>query len=108
MKFILDHFVPRPPLRYLEGYDVHRAGQLGWAQLENGKLLAAAEASGYDALITVDKGFAEQQNMTARRISVILLDTRDTDIDGLIPLVPALIAAMEAIEPGTFTPVRPA
>jgi hypothetical protein len=49
-------------------------------------LPAAAQAAGYDAPITVDKGFATQQSMSGRRITVILLDAGDTDIDGLVSL----------------------
>ena len=107
MKFVLDHCVPRPLLRHLQGYDIQRAGQMGWGQLGNGKLLTAAESAGYDALITVDKGFANQQNMEGRRISVILLDTPDTEIKGLVPLVPQLMVVMENFAPGTFVRVVP-
>ena len=102
MKFVLDHCVAKPILNFLGAYEVHRAGQLGWDRLSNGKLLAAAESAGYCALITVDKGFAAQQNMAGRQIAVLLLDTLDTSIDGLEPLVPRLVRAMEAVAPGSF------
>ncbi len=102
MKFVVDHCVPRPFLRYLEDYDIQRAGQMGWAEHSNGKLLAAAEAAGYDALITVDKGFATQQKIAGRKISVLLLDTQDTELKGLIPMVEMLRAPMDNLAPGTL------
>jgi len=106
MKFLLDHCVPRPLLKYLDEFEIIRAGQMGWAELVNGKLLAAAEAENFAALITVDKGFATQQNMADRKISVLLLDSRDTDLDGLLPLIPALRKAMMNIKPGTLIRVK--
>jgi len=78
---------------------------MGWAELKNGKLLDAAQAAGFDALITVDKGFATQQNLAGRTISVLLLDSRDTDLDSLLPLVPALGAAIVDLMPGTLVRV---
>jgi len=81
---------------------------MGWAELSNGRLLQAAEAAGYVALITVDKGFAKQQNMKDRQISVLLLHTVDTSLEGLIPLVPALVSAMTEVRQGELVVIRPA
>jgi hypothetical protein len=100
VKFVLDHCVPRPLLGYLKSFEVQAAGELGWAALSNGKLLAEAESAGCAALITVDKGMVKQQNMTGRNISVIVLDTRDTRLEGLVPLVPKLLVAMQNVPAG--------
>ena len=35
---------------------------MGWAGTGNGTLLRLAADSGFDALLTVDRGFAHQQN----------------------------------------------
>lgn len=102
MKFVLDHCVPATLTKFLVGYDIQRAGQMGWARLANGKLLSAAETAGYDVLITVDKGFATQQTMSGRRISVILIDSPDTRAKALVLLIPKLTAAMEAPTPGSI------
>jgi len=106
MKFLLDHCVPKPLLNHLKDHKVLRAGQMGLAELSNGELLAAAEAEGFVALITVDKGFSSQQNLAGRNISVLLLDSCDTDLDGLLPLIPALIKAMGKILPGTLIRIK--
>jgi hypothetical protein len=39
------------------------------AGLKNGRLLDAAEAAGFDVLITVDQNIPDQQNLTGRRIA---------------------------------------
>jgi hypothetical protein len=43
------------------------------AGLKNGRLLSAAEAAGFEVIITVDQEIAYQQNMEARRIGVLIL-----------------------------------
>ena len=76
---------------------------MGWAELVNGLLLDAAEAEGFAALITVDKGFATQQNVEGRMIAVLLLDTGSTKLDALLPLVPLLAVALRKIRPGSLS-----
>ena len=48
---------------------------MGWSQLKNGELLDAAQAAGFDVLITADKGLRHQQNLSARQIAIIELPT---------------------------------
>ncbi len=44
------------PLRvFLAEHTVRTAAQQGWDQLKNGDLLNAAEAAGFDLLLTTDK-----------------------------------------------------
>ena len=105
MRFVLDHCVPRPILHHLTEFEVILAGQMGWAELINGKLLDAAEAAGFAALITVDKGFATQQNMAGRTISFVLLDASSTELDALLPLIPKVEHTLATIKPGTLVRV---
>ncbi|MGA9475967.1 MAG: hypothetical protein WBV36_26105 [Terriglobales bacterium] len=39
------------------------AAQQGWDTLKDGELLAAAEAEGFDLLLTTDKNIRHQQNL---------------------------------------------
>lgn len=48
---------------------------MGWQELENGDLLKAAEASGFDVLLTGDKNLSYQQNLTGRKFAVVVLET---------------------------------
>ena len=45
----------------------------GWQELENGKLLNEAEAAGFEELVTTDKNLSYQQNLSARKIAVVVL-----------------------------------
>lgn len=74
---------------------------MGWAELSNGDLLAAAEAAGFELLITCDQDLPYQQNLTRRRLAVLVLGTNrwaviradSVDID----------QAVAAIQPGSFS-----
>ncbi len=55
MLILFDNGTPAP-LRYaLEGHRVVEAIERGWDRLTNGDLIAAAEAAGFDVLLTTDK-----------------------------------------------------
>jgi hypothetical protein len=41
--------------------------------MRNGELLTAAEAAGYDVLLTTDKNMKYQQNLAARKIAIVVL-----------------------------------
>ena len=43
--------------------------------LKNGELLLQAEESGFEVLVTTDQNLQYQQNLAARRISIIVLTT---------------------------------
>ena len=47
---------------------------MGWAELDNGALLLAAEAN-FDALITTDKNLRYQQDVSGRRLAILVLPT---------------------------------
>jgi hypothetical protein len=51
------------------------AQQIGWGRLSNGDLLAQAESAGFDVLVTADQSLRYQQNLTQRRIALIVLGT---------------------------------
>ena len=46
---------------------------MGWTELKNGELLDAAEAAGFEVLITSDKNLRHQQNLSSRRIAIVEL-----------------------------------
>jgi hypothetical protein len=55
MRVLFDQATPVPIRPHLEGHEVRTASQEGWDTLKNGELLAAAEACGFDVLLTTDK-----------------------------------------------------
>jgi hypothetical protein len=63
-------------------------------------LLDAAEAAGFDVLITVDQNIPDQQNVTGRRIALVILCGPTNRLRDLAPLVPAAICALGSIGRG--------
>jgi len=72
---------------------------MGWAQLTNGDLLKEAEAS-FDALITTDQNLGYQQNLSGRRLAVLILWT--TSWPKLQRHLAEIVSGIEKINPGDF------
>jgi hypothetical protein len=57
-----DQSTPVPMRRYLPNRSVATAFELGWSELSNGELLAAAETQ-FDVLVTTDRHLDQQPNL---------------------------------------------
>lgn len=64
---------------------------MGWAGTGNGTLLALVADNGFDALLTVDCGFAHQQNLDDLPLPVVIMLAASNRPDELRPLVPGAI-----------------
>lgn len=104
MRILFDHGVPRGLARALEGHSVEEASRLGWDTLNNGELLSAAENAGFQALITTDQNLPYQQNLTGRKVGVVVLSSARWR---LIERAAAQIAAaVSKVKPGTYLVVE--
>ena len=63
MRVLLDECVREALRHHFEGHECQTARYAGFAGLENGELLRAAEAAKFDVLVTVDRGFEYQQSL---------------------------------------------
>lgn len=79
---------------------------LGWAGTQNGALLRAARASGFEVLVTVDRRMQYQQNIPASGLALVVLRARSTRVSDLLPIVPALLDVLPGVYPGTVTELR--
>lgn len=70
------------------------------AGLENGDLLAAAEKAGFEVLLTVDQGIEYQQNLTARKLAIIVFRGKSNRLKDLLPLVPSCLSRLRSLELG--------
>src|SRR5712692_4899201 len=73
MRLLFDECVDERLRLLFPGHDCQTARFASLAGLKNGRLLEAAEAAGFDVLITVDQNIPDQQNLAGRRISLIIL-----------------------------------
>jgi hypothetical protein len=74
VRILFDQGTPLPLRLLLAEHTVSTAFQQGWSQLTNGELLAAAEGQ-FDLLITTDRQLRHQQNLTERRLAILVLST---------------------------------
>lgn len=98
MRLLFDQNVPAPLRHFLTGHETVLARERDWARLKNGELLAAAEAAGFDVLVTADRNMRHQQNPTGRRIGIVVLPTQD--MATLQAGLAALLAVIEAVGQG--------
>jgi len=99
MKILFDHGTPAPLRRQLAGHAISTAYEMGWAKLSNGDLLAAAEKS-FDAFITTDQNLRYQQNLTGRRLAILVLPT--TSWPEIQKHAVKISDAVNALKPGDF------
>lgn len=99
MRILFDQGTPVPLRRALSDHAVSTAYAMGWAELDNGALLRAAETD-FDALITTDKNLRYQQNLAGRRLAILVLPTTSW---AKIQAHEAQVAdAVNALRPGDF------
>jgi len=104
MLILFDHGTPRGIARELQNHTVKLAKEEGWDTLSNGELLAAAENAGFDVLLTNDQGIAYQQNLSNRKIAVVILGNGQWPL--IKPMLDEVIVALEAARPGSFIVVE--
>ena len=73
MRVLFDNGTPRGVAAALSGHTVEEARARGWDTLNNGELLDAAEAAGFDVFVTTDRNIRHQQNLTHRKIAIVVL-----------------------------------
>jgi len=103
MKIFFDQGTPVPLRRFLHPNEVDTAAELGWAHLENGDLLTAAEREGFDLMITTDQNLRFQQNLDERRIGIIVL--MSTSWPRIQNKIDEVIAAVDSLPSGGYAEV---
>lgn len=99
MRVLFDQGTPRPLRQFLIGHEVKTSAELGWSELENGNLLAAAELS-FDVFLTTDKNLAYQQNLTGRRLAILVLPLPNWNVVKLH--VAEILQAVNEAQPGEY------
>ena len=101
MRIAFDKNVPVGVRHFLSKHDVRTFVEMQWhPQLENGELLKTAEASGFDVLVTSDQNIRHQQNLTGRKLALVVLGSN------IWPVVrdhgAAIAAKVDAATPGGY------
>src|SRR5688572_4190495 len=100
MRVLIDECVPRKIRSELPGHDGFTVAEMGWSGKKNGELLGLMGASGFQALLTVDRSIRHQQNLAALGVGVVVLVAASNRLADLLPRMPAARAALSTIRPG--------
>src|SRR5258707_11654659 len=106
MRLLIDECVDERLRLLFPGYDCQTARFANLAGLKNGRLLEAADAAGFDVLVTVDQNIPDQQNLAGRRISLLILCGPTNRLRDLELLAPAAISALRSIGPSDVVRIR--
>jgi hypothetical protein len=104
MRVLFDQATPVPIRPFLTGHTVSTAAHEGWDKLQNGDLLEAAEAAGFEVFLTTDKNIRYQQNLTGKKIAIVLI--RRQQWPDLKPHVQLVVAAVNSATTGSYTEVE--
>ena len=103
MLILFDHSTPRGLRRFLHGHTVHVAEEHDWHRIANGLLIRRAEEVGYQLLISADQTIQYQQNLSVRKIAILVLMKNDWSL--IRPHVDVVNAAVNLIQPGEYVEV---
>ena len=106
MRILLDECIDERFRNSFSAHDCQTARYAGLAGLANGDLLTAAEGAKFEVSLTVDQGIEYQQNLTARKIAIIILHTKSSRLRNLLPLVPACLGQIASIRPGQIAKIE--
>lgn len=104
MKILFDNGTPKPIADFLIGHEITFVRQIGWHEMENGELIQRAEAAGYDVLLSTDKNIRYQQNLSLRKIALVVLGNQQWPVVRMY--LDRIAAAVNACTPGSYTEVE--
>ena len=103
MRVLFDNGTPRGLARFLVGHDVVEARTRGWEELANGELITAAELAGFEVLVTTDENIRYQQNLSSRKLALVVLGHSQWPMVKLV--APTIAAAVDAAESSSYVEV---
>src|SRR5262245_49356837 len=106
MNVLLDECLPRKLKYDLPGHTVSTVPEMGWAGTKNGALLRLAETD-FEVFITADQNVEYQQNLRSTVLGIMVLVASNNRLDTLRPLMPKVVLALAAIQPGDLIHITP-
>ena len=103
MRVLFDTCVPRPLRKSLPCHDIKTTQEMGWDRLRNGDLIQMAEER-FDALVTSDQNLKYQQNLTARKLGIIVLPANH--LPSVLQLTPKIALALPELSPGAVVEIQ--
>ena len=99
MRVLLDENLPIDLAAELVGHDVATVTGLGWQGIKNSEILGRAQGD-FEVLLTMDRSLEFQQDIAGFELSILLVLAHSNRMAHLRPLVPAILRALEDLQPG--------
>jgi len=100
LRVLFDKNVPYGTRHFLNQHQVETLEGHGWARIANGELLKAAEAAGFEVMVTADQNIVYQQSLQGRKIALVVLGSN------IWPIVrnheTAIRVQVDTAEPGSY------
>ena len=103
MRILFDQGTPVPLRQFLSSHDVETVFERRWHKLQNGELLGVADGDGFNVFVTTDQSIHYQQNLTGRRIAIVVLGTTDWGI--IQQHTDRITAAVSNLSPGDYVEI---
>jgi predicted nuclease of predicted toxin-antitoxin system len=100
LRILIDESLPRKLTGELSGHEVATVQSLGWSSAKNCELLRMAAAEGFEVFVTADQGIEFQQSLRDLGVGVVVLRAPSNRMQHLLPLVPALLSAIDTVRRG--------
>jgi hypothetical protein len=104
MRVLFDNGTPRGVAAALPDHTVEEARSQGWDTMQNGELLDAAEAAGFDVFVTTDRNIRHQQNLSRRKIALVILGKGRWRL--IRNRLPQIAAAVATATPGSVVVIE--
>ena len=105
MKILLDHNLDRRLKNYLPEYKTATTHEQNWADALNGELLTLAEENGFDVLLTADANIKNQQNLSDRKIAILVLRAFNNRLATHAEMIEDIHKALAKIQAGEIVEV---
>ena len=97
MKLLIDECIDRRFAKELKGHNARTVPQVGWAGIQNGRLLALAEKK-FDVFVTVDRNLSFQQVLPRFEIAVLVIRSKSNRLTDLLPFVPKILKILPSLQ----------
>lgn len=99
MRVLVDECLPNRLCKALTGHNAILVQKAGYSGLKDKALLDRIDST-FDVFITIDGNLPYQQNLTDRRISIVVLRAVTNAFEDVKPLVPIVLEVLKTLGPG--------
>ena len=101
MKVLIDECIPKKFKASLAApeHECLTVPEAGLASKRNGELLDLAEPN-FDVFITLDRGIQYQQNLTGRKLAIIIIRAKSNRLVHLTPYASKCLEVLRSIQAG--------